>query len=227
MLASIVPADVIIAEVLGGDFDDGELLPEEERAISRAVATRRAEFTAVRVLARQALAKAGLPAAPVVPGPSREPVWPDGIVGSLTHCAGYRGCAIARTDVIAAIGIDAEPHQELPDGVLPMVASESERAALALLERADRTIFWDRILFSAKESVFKAWFPATGSWLGFQQAEMTIEPDGSFTARLGVPGPVVGGEEITAYHGRWLVSSGLILTAVVVPAAPPASRPSR
>jgi 4'-phosphopantetheinyl transferase EntD len=225
MLASIVPTDVITAEVLGGDFDDGELLPEEERAIARAVATRRAEFTAVRVLARQALAKAGFPPAAVVPGPSREPLWPDGVVGSMTHCDGYRGCAVARTDVIAAVGIDAEPHQALPDGVLPLVATESERAALAGLERADRTIFWERILFSAKESVFKAWFPATGSWLGFQQAEVTIEPDGAFTARLGVPGPVVGGEQITAYRGHWLVGSGLILTAVVVPAGLPTSRP--
>ena len=81
-------------------------------------------------------------------------------------------------------------------------------------------ICWDRVLFSAKESVFKAWFPATGQWLGFPGAEVALDPAGTFAARLLVPGPVVGGSPLTTYHGRWIVERGLILTAVVVPGRP-------
>lgn len=220
MLAAIVPADVATAEVFGGSCDDAELFPQEEEAIAPAAPKRRREFTGVRACARVALARAGLPPSPIVPGPSRAPVWPPGVTGSMTHCDGYRGCAIGRTEAIAAIGIDAEPHDDLPDGVLPFVSSESERGRLAELRRADPGTCYERILFSAKESVFKAWFPATGQWLGFEQADLTIDPGGKFTARLLVPGPVVGGRRLTAYHGRWLVSRGLILTAVIVPSAP-------
>jgi enterobactin synthetase component D / holo-[acyl-carrier protein] synthase len=52
--------------------------------------------------------------APILPGPAGEPGWPPGVTGSITHCPGYRACAVARTEDLAAIGIDAEPDEELP-----------------------------------------------------------------------------------------------------------------
>ena len=216
VLERIVPAGVAVAEVFGYGDDDGKIFPAELAAVAAAVPKRRGEFTAARVCAHRALELAGLPAVPIVPGPSREPLWPDGVVGILTHCDGYRACAVGRSGVVAAIGIDAEPHAVLPEGVLAMVTSETERAALAGLAAADPATCWDRILFCAKESVYKAWFPATGRWLGFLDAEVTIDPAGCFTARLAVPGPAIGGQPLTAYHGRWLVGSGLILTSVTV-----------
>jgi len=216
MLETILPNDVVVAEVFGDEYDDGDLLPQEEAALVRAGPRRRADFTAVRVCAREAFARAGMPPAPVLPGPSGAPIWPAGVVGSMTHCAGYRACAIGRADEFAALGIDAEPHVPLPEGVLPRVASESERTALGQLTAARAGVCFDSILFSAKESVYKAWFPATGSWLGFEDADVEIEPAGTFTARLKVPGPVVGGKRLEAYHGRWLVARGVVATAVAV-----------
>src|SRR6185437_9189036 len=118
MLAEILPAEAIVAEVFGTELDQGELFPQEAAAIARAVPKRRGEFTAVRVCARSAFARLGLQAAPVIPGPAGEPQWPDGIVGRITHCAGYGATVIARDSQIEALGIDAEPHSELPDGVL-------------------------------------------------------------------------------------------------------------
>ncbi len=216
MLEAILPREVVVAEVFGDEHDDGELLAQEEAALVRASPKRRAEYTAVRVCAREALARAGFPPAAVLPGPSGAPIWPAGIVGSMTHCAGYRACAIARADEIAALGVDAEPHVPLPDGVLPLVATESERTALGLLTAAGPGVCWETILFSAKESVYKAWFPATGAWLGFAQADVEIDAGGTFTARLEVPGPMVGGRRLDAYQGRWLVERGLVATAVTV-----------
>jgi enterobactin synthetase component D / holo-[acyl-carrier protein] synthase len=218
VLAAIVPPGVEVAEVFDDRFDSAPLPAAEEAAIRDAAPKRRREFAAARACARQALARAGFQSVPILPGPSGDPVWPPGVVGSLTHCDGYRACAIGRADKFAAIGIDAEPHDVLPRGVLPMVASDSERSALAALAALAPGVCWERILFSAKESVFKAWFPATGRWLGFASAEVSLDPAGTFAARLLVPGPVVSGAPLTIYHGRWTVERGLIATAVVVPA---------
>jgi 4'-phosphopantetheinyl transferase EntD len=84
-------------------------------------------------------------------------------------------------------------------------------------------VSWDRLLFSAKESVYKAWFPLARRWLGFDQADITIGAlDGTFTARLLVPGPLVAGSALTVLHGRWAADQGLVATAVVIPAWPAA-----
>jgi 4'-phosphopantetheinyl transferase EntD len=74
------------------------------------------------------------------------------------------------------------------------------------------------MLFSAKESVYKAWFPLTGRWLGFEEASVEIDAvNQSFTARLLVAGPVVNSAVLTGFEGRWLVSDGLIVTTIVIP----------
>jgi 4'-phosphopantetheinyl transferase EntD len=130
----------------------------------------------------------------------------------MTHCAGYRAAAVAPATSLRAIGIDAEPHQPLPGGVLPVISLPAERAALGGLAAADPGVCWDRLLFCAKESVYKAWFPVTRQWLGFKQAEITITASGRFTARLLVPSP-----SFTSLSGRWLVRGGLVLTAIAEP----------
>ncbi len=118
---------------------------------------------------------------------------------------------------VLSLGVDGEPHVALPDGVLDSVALPSEQAQLAELRRTSNAVCWDRLLFSGKESVYKAWYPMTGRWLGFEDALLTIDPvRGTFTAHLQVPGPDVGGAELTAFDGRWLVRQGLVVTAVIV-----------
>ena len=90
------------------------------------------------------------------------------------------------------------------------------RASLGDLARSAPGPNWDRLLFCAKESVYKAWFPLTGRWLGFEGAEITLDPAGTFTARLLEPGPAAGGRELTGFEGRWLARAGLILAAICV-----------
>jgi 4'-phosphopantetheinyl transferase EntD len=217
MLAELLPSAVESVEVFGDGCDDGELLPAEKALVAGVTEKRRREFTGARVCARLALARAGVRPAPILPGPTGAPQWPAGVVGSLTHCDGYRAAAVARTEAFAAIGIDAEPHAPLPDGVLAKVASESEQTALGRLASRTGELCWDRMIFSAKEAVYKAWSPATGRWLGFADAEVEIDPDGVFTARLLVAGPLVGGRPLTTYRGSWAVGSGVVITAVTVP----------
>lgn len=201
------------------DASEDSLWPAELAVLDRAVPKRRIEFATVRYCARAALAELGVPPAPILPGPRGAPGWPPGIVGSMTHCAGYRGAAVATRQVAASIGIDAEPHGPLPDGVLKAIARPEEHRWLAELAASHPAVHWDRLLFSMKESVYKAWFPLTGKWLDFEEASVTVEPEaGTFTAVLQVPGPVLNGQELTGFTGRFGTVDGLVLTAIAVPA---------
>ncbi|MER5748019.1 4'-phosphopantetheinyl transferase superfamily protein [Streptomyces sp. NPDC002225] len=220
----LLPRSVVAVEAYGDDESDQALLHPEERAVvARAVDRRRREFTTVRVCARRAMAKLGVPPAPILPGERGAPQWPEGLLGSMTHCAGYRAAALVRATDLASLGIDAEPHAALPDSVLRSVALAVERERLTLLHARQPAIHWDRLLYSAKESVYKAWFPLTGKRLDFEEADIEIHPEsetgtyGRFRAELLVPGPVVGFRRIRHFEGRWVVSHGLVATAVAIP----------
>ena len=99
------------------------------------------------------------------------------------------------------------------------ITTEGERGHLTALAAAEPGVAWDRLLSSAKESVHKAWFPLAQCWLGFDQTSISIDPaGGTFTARLAVPGPALGGRPLAGFTGRWMIRHGLIVTAIVVPA---------
>jgi 4'-phosphopantetheinyl transferase EntD len=216
VLAQILPPQASAAEAYS-DLLDASLFPEEQAALARAVEKRRHEFTTGRACARAALAKLGIAPVPITRGPDGAPQWPPGIVGSITHCAGYRAAAVAWATDILTIGLDAEPAQPLAEDVLGAVSSADECAQVTKLASAWPGVCWDCLLFSAKESVFKAWFPLTQRWLDFRDVAVTLSPsDGSFTARLLVPGPVLDGDELTGFTGRWLTRKGLLLTAVAL-----------
>lgn len=216
MIGAILPPRVAVEEAFG-DLP-AELFPDEEAVIASAVDKRRREFTTARACARAALAKLGMPPVPIVPGVRGAPQWPAGVVGSITHCSGYRASAVARSRDIVTIGLDAEPHDKLPNGVLGAVASPAEQARVAALSAAAPGVCWDRMLFCAKETVYKAWFPLTRRWLGFEDAVVDFDPVGrSFSARLLLDGPVVNGAVLAGFTGRWLVSDGLIATTIVIP----------
>jgi len=217
VIGEILPPEVVAVEAFE-DAPGATLFPEEEAVVGKAVEKRRREFTTARVCARAALAKLGLPPVPILPGLRGAPQWPAGIVGSITHCAGYRASAVARSADIVTIGVDAEPNGALPDGVLGVISSADERARVTDLMDGGRDACWDRLLFSAKESVYKAWFPLTRRWLGFEDASVDINPvDGTFAARLLVEGPWLNGGPLTGFTGRWLIRNGLIITTIAVP----------
>jgi 4'-phosphopantetheinyl transferase EntD len=214
VIEKILPAKIACAEAFA-DPPDAVLFPEEEALVAKAVDKRRREFTTARGCARTALACLGVAPAPILAGERGAPQWPAGFVGSITHCAGYRAAAVARVRDVLTIGLDAEPDQVLPDGVLDAVSLPGERARLCQLAAAAPGTCWDRLLFSAKESVYKAWFPLTRRWLGFEDADITVNPaDGTFEARLLVAVPVVNGSPLAGFAGRWLAADGLILTAI-------------
>lgn len=220
MIELILPSGVASAE-LYDDPDGLELFPSEQAEIGRAVEKRRREYTSARHCARRAMAQLGVPAAPVLKGDMGSPQWPGGVVGSMTHCDGYRAAALGFAMQVRSVGIDAEPHAGLPDGVLDATSLPAEREWLAAAGADRATVHFDRLLFCAKEATYKAWFPLTGRWLGFEDAHITFEQNsdgtsGTFHSELLVPGQTHGGPPLSAFDGRWLVRDGLILTAIAV-----------
>jgi 4'-phosphopantetheinyl transferase EntD len=214
VLEHLVPSSVACAETTG-DHLDIDLFDAEREALGRAVEKRRREFITGRACARLALRRLGAPVVAIPSGPRGEPLWPPGVVGSITHCRGYRACAVARSDAVTALGIDAEPNEPLPDGIAEDVLHGRERELAA---RWTAPVDLPRLVFSAKEAVYKAWFPLTGRWLGFEDVEVSVDPaGGGFRARLLVAGLVVAGVPVTELAGRWTLQDGIICTAVVVP----------
>jgi 4'-phosphopantetheinyl transferase EntD len=219
LLSGVLPGlDALAAAEMYTDPPELAPLPEEEPLIAKSVPKRRNEFITVRYCARQALGELGVPPVPILKGEKGEPCWPDGVVGSLTHCAGYRGAAVGRRPGVRSVGIDAEPHDVLPTGVLDAISLPAERAELRDMPTGLR---WDRILFCAKEATYKAWFPVTRRWLGFEDAHIAFDVDetgtaGGFVSRILIDPAAVAGPPLQRLTGRWSVRDGLALTAIVL-----------
>lgn len=218
LMRAVLPevSDLVYAE-LYHDPPDLAPLPEEEPLIARSVAKRRNEFITARHCARMAMGRLGVAQSPILKGEKGEPRWPDGLVGSLTHCEGYRGAVVGRVSAVRSVGIDAEPHDVLPNGVLDAISLPVERREIAALPSG---LHWDRILFCAKEATYKAWFPLTERWLGFEDAHISFEVDsegaGTFVSRILIDPEARSGPPLTELTGRWSVAGGLALTAIVL-----------
>jgi 4'-phosphopantetheinyl transferase EntD len=215
LIADILPPIVAASESMGEAPEAGTgLFPAEQALLRTAGPQRRADFTAGRLCARAALDRLGVPAAPILPGPAGEPQWPAGVTGSITHCTGYRACAVALARDVAGIGIDAEPDHVLPAGLIGAVATSPEQAWIRRLAAAVPAVCWDRLLFSAKEAACKLWYPLTGEWLGMHDVDIRPDAAGGFAVRL--HGEVPGARR-TPMIGRWLARDGLIITAITWP----------
>ncbi|RSS83387.1 4'-phosphopantetheinyl transferase [Streptomyces sp. WAC06614] len=211
MIERLLPPGVTSSEA----FDDeapAPLFPAEAALMEGRRARRRRQFATARACARRCLEALGRPPVALLPGPGGAPQWPAGVVGSITHCDGYRAAVAAPADRVAALGIDAEPAGPLPDGVLGLITSPQERTHLEALSSAAPQTPWERIFFSAKEAVYKAWYPATGTWLGFRDATLTLSPTGTFRATLHPPHAPDAPDPV--YEGRWLATESLVITAV-------------
>jgi 4'-phosphopantetheinyl transferase EntD len=218
IISGILPAHVVSAEALG-ELPHAALWPDEALIVERAAEKRRQEFAAGRSLARAALAQIGHPPVPILSGIDREPAWPHGIVGSITHCAGYCAAVVARDDVVAALGIDAEPNAPLPAGVWSVVTRPEEREWIQAQPPVPHC--WGRLLFSAKESLFKAWFPLTRRWLDFGGARVVFDPSaGTFHASLLDDRITLDGCLVDGFEGRYLVRGDLVFTAITVARRP-------
>lgn len=139
--------------------DEHALLPDEARALSRFVVERRRAAGTARIVARVLLFRIGHVGCSVPNAPSGAPIWPKGVVGSLAHDRDVAVAAVATVDRIAALGIDVEPAEELPPDLIDIVATPKERPGI------EGQPYYGRLLFAAKEAVYKAVYPLDGVFL--------------------------------------------------------------
>jgi len=178
------------------------ILPATVVCVERLGKPKNTDFETGRECALEALRKLGYANATVPRGGSGEPLWPEGVVGSITHTYEYCAAAVAAADEVRKLGIDAELHRELKEGVLEIIANADE---MQMIRQLPEGIHWDVVLFSAKESIYKAWFPLSGP-LGWEDVSVVFHPEsGTFSA-----------SEPVRLNGRFLITGNFVLTAVTL-----------
>jgi 4'-phosphopantetheinyl transferase EntD len=220
MIERVFPADVVTVTATPAMWEV-PLHPKEALCVARAVDKRKREFTAGRACARVALARLGIRDFPLLSNAEdRTPIWPPGIAGSISHTAGCCGVAVARIDEIRGIGYDVEESKKLDRRLLADICTPAEIDRLSEVAGTNSPVWseldWAKVVFSAKESFYKCYYPLAQTYLGFHDAEIDLFPEeSSFVARLIRPDApdVEGHREI---HGRFARDSHHIFTGVTV-----------
>lgn len=204
-LVHMVPASCAVEEAVPQLYD-AELFPEERASVAKAVEKRRAEFGTARVCARRALARLGYAALPLVPNKDRSPVWPEGVVGSITHTRGYCAVVVAQASAFVSLGVDAEQDKTLTPDLIEMICTPQERVQLF-----DRDAI---VYFAAKEAFYKCQYPLTRQFLGFQDVELELDlASGTFGARI-IKADIDKPAWLAQLRGRFVREHGLVLCAM-------------
>jgi 4'-phosphopantetheinyl transferase EntD len=203
VIRSLLPSDVAVA-CAGLEDLAGPLHDVEARGLGSAVEARRHEFALGRTCARAALADLGLPQAAIPVGEHRAPVWPAAVVGSIAHSAELCVAAVANAHRYAGLGVDVERLQPLPAYVADLVVTDHERGVLQVGDEI--------VVFSAKETVFKVWWPLMRTWLGFEDVAVLLDHGaGTFTAQTRAD---AGSARL---KGRFKLAEGMVFTALALP----------
>ncbi len=203
--------------------DPAELHPAEAEDVTRAVPKRIAEFAAGRACARAALAEFGVHGFALRAAPDRQPRWPEGFIGTITHTTGYCAAAVARRAGLLAIGLDTEIVGAPTHDIWPTIARSEELAWVRSLSAAQQPAAVT-LLFAAKEAFYKCQYPLVGEWLDFHDLRVEAggwgEANGTFavsaTRDIGFARRVA-----LPVMGRYLFHEHFVSAAVTVPAAEP------
>lgn len=163
--------DVLVPDVAAGcrairPGDEAALREAEADSIASTIAAVRRASGAARIVARGLLDGLGHRDVVLVRTASGAPAWPDGIVGSMAHDQEVAVAAVAKRSSIVGLGIDVEPAEPLPDDIVDLVVTVAERDRLER-DGLGRDPLHGRLLFAAKEAVYKAMHPLDGVFLDF------------------------------------------------------------
>lgn len=208
----LLPSDIAVADA-DPAADPPPLLRSEQSLVTGAAAARRREVAWGRACGRRALRLLDSPDVPILRGDQRQPLWPAGYVGSISHCRDYVVAAVGRLRSCLSVGVDVEPlDSRIGPGIVALIAADDEREWLAGEPPSTALI-----VFSAKESFYKAWFPLTGVWLDFRDVVVSFTRDtGSFAVSVPDVAQAYSPEQWRHAGGRYAVEAGRVHTAYVV-----------
>jgi 4'-phosphopantetheinyl transferase EntD len=167
-LESLAPPGVMVGHRVISAGDEAALLPPEAASMPSSLPERRRASGAARLAARQLLDCFGYPSCAIPTGADGAPQWPDGVVGSLAHDDEIAVAAAAFQRDVASLGIDVEPAEPLPEEMLALVVTAQEQRQLKDDPLAAR------VLFAAKEAVYKAAYPGDRTFLEFHDIEVDL-----------------------------------------------------
>lgn len=148
--------------------DEDALLTEEAAAFAGSVVKVRRASGAARIVARQLLQQFGHPPCALPKDAAGAPVWPAGIIGSMAHDSRIAVAAVGMRADVGALGVDIEPAEPLPSELLDLVATPQEQLKLA------HDAYRGRLLFVAKEAVYKAVYPLDRMFLEHHDVEINL-----------------------------------------------------
>ncbi len=191
-------------------------LPDEEAlAVARAVEKRRREFVAGRQLAREALGALSVRDVVIPMGPDRAPQWPAGIVGSISHTSDWCVVAVSNDPGVVSVGVDVEQSDALADKLVPSICTEEEIRWLEAQPLARRGLL-AKLVFSAKEAVYKCQYPLTRRFLEFADVIVELDEDaGTFAARRATNAAELWPHDAIV-RARFVVSDGHVACGVAL-----------
>ncbi len=165
--------DGVAAAELRIPGDPALLLPAEAACLGRAVPKRIAEFAAGRLCARRVLEEFGVRGFALRVAADRQPVWPEFLVGSITHTAGLCGAVAGEARRFAGIGVDSEVAGDVKRDLWPKICVAEEAEWLHSLP-ADERSSAAALIFAAKEAFYKCQFPAAREHLSFHDVKIEV-----------------------------------------------------
>jgi 4'-phosphopantetheinyl transferase EntD len=171
-LNELFPQGVLAAE-LRGRGDPSALYPAEAAHLQKAVQKRAEEFAAGRLCGRLLLQEFGIRDFAIEVGAHRQPLWPEDLVGSITHTTGFCAAVAAAKKNLRSVGIDTEIAGSVKSELWRGICTPSETTWLRSLPQSEQ-LAAATLIFSAKEAFYKCQFGLTQERLGFHDASVEL-----------------------------------------------------
>lgn len=205
----LYPKNVIAFEAVS-DVPPDVLLSAERDCVSHSSPARVREFAAGRFCARAGIVKLGLKPIAIVRGADRAPIWPSGVVGSISHTEGYCVAVVAQESQLASIGVDVERLGRMTSSVRKLTMRTEENDTLHRLDERMKQLA-STAIFSAKESFYKCQHALTGEWIDFDQVCVTL---GAGAFKLEICDPPQRLAHLRSWAGRFVVRQDVVITAI-------------
>lgn len=212
-LSTLFPPQVAIVSATN-EMWTSPLCSEEEKLIEGSVAKRQREFRAGRNAAHAALERLDAPPGPLLRNENRQPVWPQGFLGSISHCNDSCVAACAAAGELVSIGVDVEPLKPLSTGIARYIDTDEESAFMARHGELPR-----RLIFSAKESLYKCYHPLIRRFIGFHSVSLDIDISNRRFNFTPTEACKVEFPQALEFHGRFLVGESHLYTGCFLTAA--------
>jgi 4'-phosphopantetheinyl transferase EntD len=174
-IPALLSGDVVVLSAPPTDAALALVTENEAAVVAKAIDKRKREFATGRALARAGLLRLGAEESEIPTAPDRAPVWPGGIAGSISHCDTRAVVAVRRREH-GTVGVDVEHRTELKRELWKSVFTDGEVGALEERWRTRRGLM-ALVMFSAKESLYKAQYPWTSTFMGFQELVVDVEEE--------------------------------------------------